>query len=414
MRLKNIALSIGLLIAMLSCSMSEEIAMNAGEGGKDTYKDVYAAVLVDISAKENLGTKAGSTTGPEADSDYSKMNSEEMAVNECFAFVANGDEIIGSRHYSKSDIISLGNGKYGINEQKHILVKVKKGQEPDLTVFVVGMNSDEGQYFETNIFSKATSLKALKQRVIGGDGVGNPITDFIKVGENTIKPYSQDTENGYQTSDKTKAFECNDGNIKCGKAEIELGLRAAAIELMSFKVVTATGKVVADLITTRDEKDNNGNLKSITTNNGGDISASGVRAIVKDIIMDSRVENSVLHPTDGLLELPENNKVYTTTSFLDEAGSNNDLHPLDYRFYTYQNSNVGESKKTKVTIRYEVEGIPGECSFYIKTGDTNEVLAGHLYQLHVTIKNAVATIQITTKDWLHNKIEQGMQEVKYE
>lgn len=87
-----------------------------------------------------------------------------MAVNHCFVFVADGDAIIGSRHYTSTDMES-SNGKYTL--KKHILVKVPKNNQPTLKVYVVGMKSDNGSYFETNIFSKATSLNALKSSVVG-------------------------------------------------------------------------------------------------------------------------------------------------------------------------------------------------------------------------------------------------------
>lgn len=420
MKLKNIALSIGFLVAMFSCSMEDDIAPNMGGEINGVSEDVYAALQFCISARTDLNTKATtSVTGPTVDSDYSEMEkSTEMAVNECFVFVANGDDIIGRRHYESADITRSATGytnQYTLD--KHILVKVSD-EKPDLTVFVVGMKSDKDKTFANGLYLSATSLKALKQSTVGknNEDRGNSLTDFIKVGEGTIKPYDKDEENGYQTSDKTTDFNCNEGAVQCGLANITLGLRAAAIELMSFKVVTANGTTLADLGT------------------NAEISAPQIRAIVKDVIVSPQVVNTVLYPTTEKQELLESEKVFANnangnTSFMIAynakiANANGDAakieeiesssHPLNHRFYSYQNANA-VNKKTKVTIQYEVEGIPGECTFFIKTGGINDdaakVLAGNLYQLHVTITNAVATIKVVTRDWEYNKVEQEMQEV---
>ena len=314
------------------------------------------------------------------------------------------------------------------------MVKVSN-EKPALTIFAVGMKSDKDDTFANGLYLSATSLSALKQSTVGKNSSdrGNSLTDFIKVGEGTIKPYEQDQTNGYQTSDRTTNFTCNEGSVRCGLANIQLGLRAAAIELMSFKIVTANGTTLADLVTTHNGKNNKGEINSTTQNDSKDISASQIRAIVKDVIISPQVVNTVLYPTDGKQELPENDKVYANntdgnTSFMiayeakiakakDEAAKDeirNSSHPLNHRFYTYQNANA-TGRKTKVTVKYEVQGVPGECTFYVKTGGTGDdaakVLAGNLYQLHVTITNAVATIKVVTKDWKYNKVEQEMQEV---
>lgn len=419
MKLKSIALSVGFLVAMFSCSMEDGIAPNMGGKTDGVSEDVYAALQFNISTGTDLNTKATTgVTGPTEDSDYSEMeNDTEMAVNECFVFVANGDNIIGRRHYENADITRSTSGyKNEYTLDKHILVKVSN-EKPVLTVFVVGMKSDNDDTFANGLFLSATSLKALKQSTVGKNNAdqGNSLSDFIKVGEGTIKHYDQDQANGYQTSDKTTDFECNEGgSVQCGLTNITLSLRAAAIELMSFKVVTASGTTLADLGTTED------------------ISATQIRAIVKDVIIDPQVVNTVLYPTDEKNELAVSDKVFANTvggntSFMVAynnkiAGAKDDAakreiesssHPLNHRFYTYQNANATD-RKTKVTIKYEIGDIPGECTFYVKTGGTADtdakVLAGNLYQLHVTITNAVATVKVVTRDWKYNKVEQGMEE----
>lgn len=418
MKLKSIALSVGFLVAMFSCSMEDGIAPNMGGKADGVSEDVYAALQFNFSTGTGLNTKATTgVTGPTADSDYSEMESDtEMAVNECFVFVANGDNIIGRRHYGTADITRLASG-YKYTLDKHILVKVSN-EKPVLTVFAVGMKSDDGNTFANGLYLSATSLKALKQSTVGKNNAdqGNSLSDFIKVGESTIKPYDQDQANGYQTSDKTTDFECNEGgSVQCGLANITLSLRTSAIELKSFKVVTASGTTLADLGTTEG------------------IPATQIRAIVKDVIIDPQVVNTVLYPTDERAELAASDKVFANTvdgntSFMvvynnkiadakDDAAKKeieSSFHPLNHRFYTYQNANATD-RKTKVTIKYEIEGIPGECTFYVKTGETADtdakVLAGNLYQLHVTITNAVATVKVVTTDWKYNKVEQGMEEV---
>ncbi|WP_298551248.1 hypothetical protein [uncultured Parabacteroides sp.] len=437
MKLKNIALGIGFLVAMFSCSMEDDIAPNMGGEVEGVSEDVYAALQFNISAGTELNTKATTGVTESEDSDYSEMeNSTEMAVNECFVFVANGDDIIGRRHYESADITRSATDKNKYTLNKHILVKVSN-EKPVLTVFAVGMKSDNADTFANGLYLSATSLKSLKQSTVGKNhqDKGNSLTDFIKVGEGTIKPYDQDQTNGYQTSNKTTDFACNEnGTVRCGLTDIALGLRAAAIELMSFKVVTVGGTTLADLVTSHNGKNNEGEINSITKNGNADITAPQIRAIVKDVIISPQVVNTVLYPTDEKKELSESDKVFAgndggNTSFMiaynDKVEKANgdaakitqiesSSHPLNHRFYTYQNANATDHK-TKVTIKYEVEGIPGECTFFVKTGgigdDAAKVLAGNLYQLHVTITNAVATIKVVTKDWKYNKVEQEMQEV---
>ena len=437
MKLKNIALGIGFLAAMFSCSMEDDIASDTKGKVDGVSEDLYAALQFNISTGTDLSTKATTgVTGPAEDSDYNEMeNSTEMAVNECFVFVANGDNIIGRRHYESADITRSDAGnknEYTLN--KHILVKVPN-EKPALTIFAVGMKSDKDDTFANGLYLSATSLSDLKKSTVGKNSSdkGNSLTDFIKVGEGTIKPYEQDQTNGYQISNKTTDFTCNSGTVKCGLASISLGLRAAAIELMSFKIATVGGTTFANLVTSHTGKNDKGEINSVTKNDNEDITASQVRAIVKDVIISPQVVNTVLYPTDGKQELPENDKVFANyeggiTSFMkayndklekaqDDAAKKeieNSSHPLNHRFYTYQNANA-TGRKTKVTVKYEVQGVPGECTFYVKTGGTGDdaakVLAGNLYQLHVTITNAVSTIKVVTKDWKYNKIEQEMQEV---
>lgn len=268
MKLKNIALGIGFLVAMFSCSMEDDIIQNDNGMNPVDGEEVYAALQFNISSKTELVTKSSSVSGPDEGTDNDVKNNE-MAVNHCFVFVADGDAIIGSRHYTNTDMES-SNGKYTLT--KHILVKVPKNNQPTLKVYVVGMKSDNGSYFETNIFSKATSLSALKSSVVGKNAAdeGNSLSDFIKVGEGVIYPYdATNHSDGYQSSDKTTQFECNGngGEVKCGNADITLALRAAAIEIASFKI-----------------KDSKGNysFNSETAN-----SASATRAVVKDIQLGS-------------------------------------------------------------------------------------------------------------------------------
>ena len=92
MKLKNIALGIGFLAAMFSCSMEDDIASDTKGKVDGVSEDLYAALQFNISTGTDLSTKATTgVTGPAEDSDYNEMeNSTEMAVNECFVFVANG------------------------------------------------------------------------------------------------------------------------------------------------------------------------------------------------------------------------------------------------------------------------------------------------------------------------------------
>ena len=245
MKLKNIALGIGFLAAMFSCSMEDDIASDTKGKVDGVSEDLYAALQFNISTGTDLSTKATTeVTGPAVDSDYSAVKNKEMEVNHCFVFVANGDEIIGRRYYTKSDLTQK-DGAYKYTLNKHLLVKVPS-VKPDLTVFVVGMTDDSNSYFATHIYETVFSLSELRNKPIGkfvrdGQETGNSLTDFIKVGEGTILAGS------YGTSSKTTDFDClEEGTVKCGVADVTLALRTAAIEIASFVIKDANDNVLFD------------------------------------------------------------------------------------------------------------------------------------------------------------------------
>lgn len=386
MKLKNIALGIGFLVAMFSCSMEDDIIQNDNGMNPVDGEEVYAALQFNISSKTELVTKSSSVSGPTDGTDNDVKNNE-MAVNHCFVFVADDNAIIGSRHYTSADM-EFSDGKYTLT--KHILVKVPKNNQPILKVYVVGMKNDNGSYFETNIFSKATSLSTLKSSVIGknANDEGNSLSDFIKVGEGEIHPYDATHPNGYQSSDKTIQFNCNGGEVKCGNADITLALRAAAIEIASFKIKDSKGNYSFD---------------SETAN-----SASATRAVVKDIKLGTpkqggQIVNTVLNVGEAT------SKVRSYTSYLTgynkmSAEEKEKSNPMGYRFYTYQNT----ADATMITIPYvNGDGKDQTISFSVKTPDTSgngyseTVKAGYLYRINVEITNNVANVavQCYTQDW---------------
>lgn len=394
MKLKNIALSIGFLVAMFSCSMEDDIIQN--DNGKNPVdgEDTFAALQFNVSSETVLATKS-SVTGPTEGTDEDVKNNE-MAVNDCFVFVADGDAIIGSRHYTSTDM-TAENGKYTLN--KHILVKVPRDNQPTLKVYVVGMKDDNDSYFETNIFPNATSLSALKRSTVGKNAAdtGNSLSDFIKVGEGEIHPYDAiNYPNGYQSSDKTTQFECSNGAVKCGNADITLALRTAAIEVVSFKI-----------------NKSDGNQKTPIYNFTAETNSVDVLRVMQDVIMGitdaqgavttgSQIVNTVLDKNGT--ELVENAKQKSTTSFLINKNKGNATHPLDFRFYTYENT----TSATMVTIPYiNADGKASKISFSIKTPDASGtgyseiVKAGYLYRISVEITNNVANVavQCYTQDW---------------
>lgn len=397
MKLKNIALGIGFLVAMFSCSMEDDIAPNMGGEVEGVSEDVYAALQFNISTGTDLNTKA--TTGvtePTEDSNYSEMENSEMAVKECFVFVSNGDQIIGRRHYTETDITVNNDSKYKYTLDKHILIKVPS-VKPDLTVYVVGMAKDNGDYFATNIYGRVSTLGELKKQPVGkfiqaGEEVGNSLTDFIKVGEGTIDAAD------YGTSSKTTDFECErDGGVKCGVADVTLTLRTAAIQIASFIIKDSKG---VTLFNSSDKKN----------------SAADVRAVITDIQLGTNQQISTNDNHGQLLSTLLNGgeattKYYAYSSYLNKwesmsEGDQLNSNPINYRFYTYEK----QSSPTNVTIKYAWDGREGSTTFSIKTGGTTDndakVLANHLYKVNVTITNQVADVDVVTytMDWVSHDI----------
>lgn len=380
----------------VSCSTDEALNNGAGHDKLENLstEEVYAVISPSLSAGKGLSTK---TSSVEEDQSGKKYFQSETDVAECFVFVANGDNIIGRRHYSgTSEIVSATDG-YTLNG--HIMVKVPKKSQPTLTVYVVGMKKDNNSYFATNIFSSATTLSELKATEVGKNisDQGNSLTDFIKVGENTVAPYSETNTNGYGISEKTSDFEHNGGSVHCGKVFVNLTLRLAAIEIVSFKILNPNGTVYFD---------------SETIN-----SASETRKVLNDIELGTvdagaQIVNTVLDAGEASA------KVRSYTSYMkafnnmkEEAqkGSN----PIGYRFYTYQNT----EDPTNITITYTDISGQATRSFSVKTPSTaaagydEELYANHLYRISVVIKNRVADIDIHvySLDWVNNQIELPME-----
>lgn len=381
MKLTSIILSIGILVTMFSCSMEEDMVSNIGGHTESLVNETYAELQFSLSSQTELNTKtdiSGPTTGSTED-----VKNGEMAVNKCFVFVANGDKIIGSRYYdiAQNDITLSEDGSYSLN--KSILIKVTNDNQPELTVFAVGMKSDTEQKFEKEVFLTATtSLEQLKQSIIN-----NPLTDFIKVGEGTIKPYSEDKDNGYQVSEKTTNFTDQGGTVQPGKAKITLTLKTAAIEIASFKIKNSKGEMIFD-------------SQSKET--------AEITKIIKDIQMGTESAGSQTTNTllDNNTEIVSKTKSYT--SFAKETNSETSgSNPIGYRFYTYQNT----KEATMITVAYMNEGKEASITFSVKTSNTAEtVLANHLYRINVVITNNVADVKVEcyTMDWINHDLTGSM------
>lgn len=377
----------------VSCSTEDVLDNKADQDKREDLgsEEVYALISPSLSAGEGLSTKVSSVEEDKSGNTYFQ---NEADVKECFVFVANGDNIIGRRHYSGITEIT-GSATQGYTLNGHIMVKVPKGNLPTLNVYVVGMKKDNTSYFATNIFPSATTLSGLKATVVGKNAadVGNSLTDFIKVGENTVAPYSDTNTNGYGTSEKTLDFEHNGGAIPCGKVSVSLKLRLAAIEVISFKI-----------------KDSNG-VASFDSETIG--SASEIRKVVTDIRLGTEAEggqivNTVLNTDEAATKVRSYTsymKAWNRMSKEDQANSN----PMGYRFYTFQNT----KSSTVITIPYtDTEGVKSSITFSVKTPSTSdagyaeEVLANHLYRISVEIKNKVASVdvQFYTLDWVKHDI----------
>lgn len=355
-------------------------------------EEVYAVIRPSLSAGEGLSTKASSVEEETSGETYFQ---DEMEVKECFVFVVNGNDIIGRRHYSGTTEIVASSGNYMLDGD--ILVKVPKDNQPTLTVYAVGMRRDNTSYFASNIFPSVTTLSSLKAEVVGKNSMdeGNSLTDFIKVGESTVAPYSETNKNGYGTSERTSDFEHDDGSVPCGKVSINLKLRLAAIEIVSFKIKDSKGSVSFD---------------SETSDN-----ASKTRKVVTDIQLGSddpnkgaQIVNTILNEGEVAIKVrsyTSYKKAWDKMNAKDQADSN----PIGYRFYTYQNTEF----PTMITIPYtDTEGVKSSITFSVKTPSTSElgyveeVLANHLYRISVEIKNNVASVdvQFYTQDWVRHDI----------
>lgn len=395
MKIKTIISSLCLLLLAVSCSTEDVLDNKTGQDKRENFgsEEVYAVISPSLSSGEGLSTKASSVEEDKSGETYFQNETE---VKECFVFVANGDNIIGRRHYSGTTEI-VGSAMQGYALIGHIMVKVPKSDNlPTLNVYVVGMRKDNTDYFATNIFPSATTLSGLKATVVGKYSAdkGNSLTDFIKVGENTVAPYSDTNTNGYGTSEKTSDFEHNNGSVHCGKVSVDLKLRLAAIEIVSFKIKDSKGNVTFD---SEDSK----------------IGAEATRRVVTDIQLGTeeqggQIVNTVLNTGEAIAKVrsyTSYKKAWDKMSDKDKVGSN----PMGYRFYTYQNT----ESPTMITISYtDTEGLKSSITFSVKTpsrsdvGYVEEVLANHLYRISVEIKNKVASVdvQFYTLDWVKHDI----------
>lgn len=366
MKLKEILSTACFICLAFSCSMENDTIMNDMDKEIDAATNTYASVQFSLSSGAGLSTKATSdVSGPENDTDYSEMEENEMAVNDCFVFVAYNNLIIGRRHYSKEEITPVKKGTIPTYElNKDILFKVPSGN-PELQVYAVGMLKDSNDAF-TDIFNSVTKLDELKSSTISN------LSDFIKVGEGTVKHYDNDNTNGYQTSDKTKNFG-TDGTVQSGKATITLTHRAAAIEVAAVNANNSKGQPVTVTVT------------------------------------KIQVENQILNASlnGGMAgTIKTGTTSYPADTQLQESG------PVGYRFYTYENGST--EKKTTMTITYQMNGQEHNYSFPIKTfsdGETSEtILANHLYRITLNITSNVADVQIAcyTMNWIEHELSGSM------
>ena len=329
-----------LLLLAASCSMEDDMLSDFDNGMVETGKEVYAGLNFNLTTGAGIHTKSSTAAGT------TPLTTDEATITTCYVVVADGNKIIGNHFYPINEITPLepyGSLQAGYSLTTHIAVKVPASTQV-LKAFIVAYATRQDEID----FSKFSLLSDLKEAVIS-----NPFNDFVKTGEVEIV--------GFETSDKMSYFQ--DGK-NCKGVEVNLTLRAAAVELESIKAQYKVNET--------ETKPLNIAVTSMTMNN---------QAITTQLLANSKV-----HFSEG-------------ATGMDSKGRN----------YCY--SNTG-GDKTTVTINYVVDGTtPGTFTFPLKTADQAEVLAGHLYKLNVTITNSVATVKVTTLDWKYNKVIESMEEV---
>lgn len=366
MKLKNIALGIGFLVAMFSCSMEDDI--QSGMDNKEIISEQYAYFDFSLKGTNGLNTKSQvSDNGKEA------ATESESIVTSCFVAILNGENILASRYYDTDElqVDETDRNIYILN--KHILIKAPTGN-PALTCFAVANVVDETMQ---NKLLAATTSAQLNSIAINGSLTADKL---VKVGSSTLSDYRTTSKTTHDINESGEELS-SIGGIACNQVAIQVHQRAAAIEFVGFSL----------------------KKKNETTNQEEILNASDLKLELINI------------NTRTALTTTGTAAIQTQSSFVGKSTDENVA-----RLYAYENIT---DQNTSFKIHYTVNGEPKTTSvFTIKTPDTNgsftdekgnkyneNIVANHLYKISVNVVNKSVNVEVqcTTANWIKNSYDLG-------
>lgn len=357
MKLKNIALGIGFLATMFSCSMEDEI--QSGMDNEGIASEQYAYFDFSLMGSNGLNTKTQISSGGMVEAAES-----EAKVANCFVAVLSGDNVLASRYYDDREL-QVDEDDYACYRLgKHILVKVPAAK-PELKCFAVANVVDKEM--ENALIAATTSTQLAEIAVNGSLEAGK----LVKVGTATLSDYTT-TPKTIHDVDEVGNEQSSIGGVACNEVAIQVAQRAAAIEFTGFSLVK----------------------KNETTNNEEVLEAS-------DLCLELIHVN-----TQTALAAAGSPLIQDQSS---SAGISTDEKVE--RLYMYENAT---EKKTSFRVHYTAEGKEKMTNvFTIKTpqagGHSESVAANHLYKVTVKVVNELVDVEVqcTTADWVKNCYELG-------
>lgn len=407
MKIKNILALLCFLCIGVSCSMEDDILSGVDTKVPDLSgtSEVYASVDLSLLAgKDGFATKGSSITGP-TEGTLADMTSSESSIYNCYiAIYENGEtpRFVASHFYQGYDDDNVKatetNGTYTLG--KHIIFKISKeiSERKDLKVVAVAQVSADAVYFSS---LSSISYNDLINKLLAGQ----PNT-LVKVGEKVLEKGADGNYNSY-VSISEKALDLDKAPVYF-PVEIPVYQRAAAVMLNSFVIKDKNDVPYTDVEITDVQLLKGKMYGKVKGEVQSDEIESGVYPSFHDV---QSIKQIPISHEGGYLKWDEGgferfNEVMQGTAAIGTKDQ--------YRLYSYENTDAVNKTSMRISYSYN-NGETGSCEFTIKSRTSEssqnefveQVLAGYLYKLDVTIKNATVdvTVKCYTKNWIKNEIQ---------
>lgn len=411
MKIKNILALLCFLCIGVSCSMEDDIMNDVGTKGTDSIfiSEVYASMDLSLLAGD-LGVSIKTTIEGPTDGTLDDMTGNEQSVVNCYIALYEYDKtsknvgkFLTSYYYDYSrntdDVVRDWGREDGCvyNLGGHVIFKIPRdpSERTDFKIVAIAQTTETG--------SSLASVGEISYANLKNTILEEPSTILVKVGETEILK----GDDGTYPARNQDVYVSISENIKDldqpahSPVEITTRQRTGAVMLESFKIQKADGTAYGDVTIV--------GMSLLHSKNKGKVEGE---VSLEDAYGEQLVSQVNLHP-DG--------SSWTSADWADfnAAIKGADSSKKDiYRLYSYENTSAANDNITTLKIDYKYNNgkETGSCNFPIKSrkdehsASFNQVWAGYLYKLDVTITNA--TVSVTTKCYTRNWIKNDIQVIE--